>query len=228
MHEPQTIREVEDIVFGIVTAAIAPSMAMLSYFYIKNEYGTTPFGLVFRVFLVGALVMFPVMVLQYAFTTEGFFQGPIYRAFILYGFVEEFFKWFLLYFFVFKQIEFSRHYDGIIFGVALSLGFASMENVLYLVANGVETAIGRALLPVSSHAIFGIIMGYYLGRGKLEPMMRRRWVVFSLLFPVVLHGVYDSILIVMNSYFLYGMIPFMFMLWWLAIKKVKLAYQFDR
>lgn len=168
------------------------------------------------------------MVLQYAFTAEGYFENPILRAFILYGFVEEFFKWFLLYFFAYQHAVFIKRYDGIVFGVSLSLGFASLENVFYLIANGLETAIGRALLPVSSHALFGVLMGYYMGRAKVEPQQRVKHLTLSLFFPIILHSVYDSILFVFDIYFLIGMIPFMLLLWWVALKKVKRAHQLDQ
>ena len=154
--------------FAIVTAALAPGMALLSYFYLRNHYSTSTNGLVFRTFLIGVLLVFPVMVLQYAFSIEGYFTEPFTRAFILYAFVEEFFKWFLLWAFAYQHANFSRRYDGIVYGVSLSLGFATVENVFYLIANGLETAFGRALLPVSSHALYGVIMGYYLGRAKVE------------------------------------------------------------
>ncbi|WP_332693421.1 glutamic-type intramembrane protease PrsW [Halalkalibacter lacteus] len=213
--------------FAIVTAAIAPGMALLSYFYLRNHYTTSTIALVFRTFLIGVLLVFPVMVLQYAFTTEGYFSNPFSRAFILYGFVEEFFKWFLLWVFAYQHATFARRYDGIVFGVSLSLGFATLENVFYLIANGLETAFGRALLPVSSHALFGVIMGYYLGRAKIEGQQRVKHLTLSLCFPIILHGVYDSIFIVFDMYFLIGLIPFMLVLWWVALNKVKRAHHLD-
>ena len=60
----------------------------------------------------------------------------------------------------FQHIDFDEHYDGIVYGTSLSLGFATLENILYLIGNGVEYAFMRALLPVSSHALFGVIMGF--------------------------------------------------------------------
>ncbi|TWI52849.1 glutamic-type intramembrane protease PrsW [Halalkalibacter nanhaiisediminis] len=214
--------------FAIITAAMAPGMALLSYFYLRNYYGTNTNRLVFRTFLIGVLLVFPVMVLQYAFIVEGYFEEPIWRAFFLYGFTEEFFKWFLLYFVAYQHAVFTRRYDGIVYGVSLSLGFASLENVFYLIANGLETAIGRALLPVSSHALFGVLMGYYMGRAKIEPRQKARHLTLSLFFPIVLHSIYDLILVIFDMYFLIGMIPFMLVLWWLALKKVKRAHQLDQ
>ncbi|WP_100408356.1 glutamic-type intramembrane protease PrsW [Bacillus solitudinis] len=213
--------------FAILTAAIAPGMALLSYFYLRHQYEAGTSALVLRTFIIGMLLVFPVMVLQYAFTVEGYFQHDIIKAFILYGFFEEFFKWFFLFFFAFQHGRFKKHYDGIIYGVSISLGFATMENVFYLFAHGVENALGRALLPVSSHALFGVIMGYYLGRAKSEKEKALSFLLFSLSISVIFHGLYDFILLTLNMYFLFGMVPFMFLLWWVALKKVKLAHQFD-
>ncbi|GAE28988.1 glutamic-type intramembrane protease PrsW [Alkalihalobacillus hemicellulosilyticus] len=212
---------------ALITAAIAPGMALLSYFYLRNHYSDTTVGFIFRTFFVGALLVFPVMVLQYAFLTEGYFQQAFLRTFILYGFVEEFFKWFLLYFFTYQHTTFTKRYDGIVFGVALSLGFATLENVFYLLANGLDFALGRAIFPVSSHALYGVIMGYYFGRSKIEHSKKRLYLFLALLFPFLLHGTYDFILVLFDIYFLIGMIPFMLLLWWLALTKVKRAHQLD-
>ncbi|WP_368504528.1 glutamic-type intramembrane protease PrsW [Alkalihalophilus sp. As8PL] len=213
--------------FAILTAAIAPAMALLSYFYLRNDYESTVNALVFRTFIIGLILVFPVMVLQYAFTVEGFFERDLFKAFVLYGFFEEFFKWFMLYFFAYQYGQMTRRYDGIVYGVSLSLGFASMENVFYMLAHGLETAVARALLPVSSHALYGVIMGYYIGRAKMEASKRKWFLMLSLVTPVVLHGLYDFILLTFGMYFLIGLVPFMIGLWILALNKVKWANKLD-
>jgi RsiW-degrading membrane proteinase PrsW (M82 family) len=108
--------------------------------------------------------------------------------------------------------------------VAVSLGFATAENILFLLANGVELAFGRAVLPVSSHALFGVIMGYYLGKGKFSFNTRKKriWISLSLTTPIFLHGMYDMIILSQKYWGLY-MVPFMVFLWWLGLRKVKLA-----
>ncbi|WP_062046764.1 glutamic-type intramembrane protease PrsW [Bacillus sp. JCM 19034] len=212
---------------ALITAAIAPGLALLSYFYLRNHYSGTTIGFILKTFFVGALLVFPVMVLQYAFLAEGYFIQPLLRTFILYGFVEEFFKWFLLYIFTYQHATFTKRYDGIVFAVSLSLGFATLENVFYLLANGLDAALGRAIFPVSSHALYGVIMGYYFGRSKLEKTGKYKNLLLALLFPVLLHGTYDYIIILFEMYFLFGTIPFMLLLWWIAITKMKRAHQLD-
>ncbi|WP_096200965.1 glutamic-type intramembrane protease PrsW [Bacillus sp. FJAT-45350] len=207
---------------SLITAAAAPGLALLSYFYLRNGYGLQTIGQVTKSFIMGILLVFPVMVLQYAFIEEGFFLAPIYKAFILSGLIEEFFKWFLLFFVSYKHGNFTKPYDGIVFGVSLSLGFATAENLFYLFAYGIETALGRALLPVASHAIFGVMMGYYLGRARFE-LDKNKWLILSLVIPILIHGGYDYILIISADIFIYTMIPLMIALWWLALSKVKQA-----
>ncbi|MED4400734.1 glutamic-type intramembrane protease PrsW [Metabacillus fastidiosus] len=208
---------------AIISAGIAPGLALLSYFYLKDQYETEPFYMVFRSFILGALLVFPIMFIQYVLEVEAVFTSSILTAFIAYGFLEEFFKWFILFFTIYQHVHFDEHYDGIVYGVSVSLGFASVENILYLFANGLEFAIGRAILPVSSHALFGVIMGYYLGKGKFTLKSNQlKWIMISVFLPIFLHGLYDTLLINFKSG-RYIILPFMIFLWWFALRKAKIA-----
>lgn len=207
---------------GIVTAGIAPGLALLSYFYLKDQFDSEPLSLVLKTFIFGALLVFPLMFIQYVLAAEGLFQGDFIKAFGTVGLMEEFFKWFILYYTIFQHISFDEPYDGIVYGASVSLGFASAENIFYLVGNGLQDAIGRALLPVSSHALFGVIMGYYFGKAKFASDSARKWINFSLFLPVILHGVYDFILMTREDWLVF-MVPFMIFLWWLGLRKVKMA-----
>jgi protease PrsW len=208
---------------GIISAGIAPCIALLTYFYLKDRFDSEPFSLVFKAFIYGFLLVFPIMFIQYAFAEENIGQIPIIQTFILSGLLEEFFKWFIFLFIVYKNAHFDFPYDGIVYGVAISLGFASLENLLYLFAYGIEHAFSRAIFPVSSHAIFGVIMGYYFGKSKFALSNNKRWLFIALLYPTLLHGIYDFILLTIRSNWLNIMVPFMLFLWILALRKVKKA-----
>ncbi|MGE6258860.1 glutamic-type intramembrane protease PrsW [Heyndrickxia sporothermodurans] len=208
----------------ILSAGIAPGLALLSYFYLRDQYEYEPILSVFKAFLFGAFLTFPIMFIQHVLTTEHVFQGHVSNAFINIALLEEFFKWFILFFAVYQHEDFNEPYDGIVYGASVSLGFATVENILYLLADGVGTAFGRALLPVSSHALFGVIMGYYLGKAKFSTNKKiKRTLFFSFIVPLLLHGFYDYILLAKTKW-IYYMIPFMLFLWWLALKKVKQAH----
>ncbi|QBK25834.1 glutamic-type intramembrane protease PrsW [Ureibacillus thermophilus] len=211
--------------FILLSAAIAPGCALFSYFYLRNQMATEPRKTLFRTFIFGLLITFPIMFIQYVVQEEGIIANPFLRNVIFTGALEEFFKWFIIYAFIFRHVEFDDPYDGILYGAAASLGFATLENILYLLTFGIDTAFMRALLPVSSHALFGVVMGYYFGRSKFtKTKYSKEFLALSLIAPFILHVIYNSILM-FEDYWLYLMAPFMLFLWWFALKKVKLAHE---
>ncbi len=207
---------------GILSAGIAPGLALLSYFYLKDEYEPEPISFVLRTFLYGALLVFPIMFIQHVLETEYLVKSNLFDAFFSTGLLEEFFKWFILFYAVYQHVEFDEPFDGIVYGVAVSLGFATVENIFYLIANGVEHAMVRALLPVSSHALFGVIMGFYIGKAKFTGGYKVKWVFLSLFIPFILHGSYDFILLSLKKW-IFIIFPFMIFLWWFGLTKVKKA-----
>jgi protease PrsW len=207
---------------GILSAGIAPGLALLSYFYLKDEYESEPISVVLRTFMFGALLVFPIMFIQHVLHTEHIIKSGFIEAFLSSSLLEEFFKWFILFYAIYQHVELDEPFDGIVYGVAVSLGFATVENIFYLIANGIEHAMARALLPVSSHALFGVIMGFYLGKAKFTEGKKAKWVIISLLLPFILHGFYDFILISQENW-LYIILPFMIFLWWFGLRKVKIA-----
>ncbi|WP_160721386.1 glutamic-type intramembrane protease PrsW [Bacillus sp. USDA818B3_A] len=207
---------------GILSAGVAPGLALLSYFYLKDEYEPEPISFVFRTFLYGVLLVFPIMFIQHVLETEHLLKSDLLDAFFGSGILEEFFKWFILFYLIYQHVEFDEPFDGIVYGVAVSLGFATVENIFYLIANGIEHAMTRALLPVSSHALFGVIMGYYLGKAKFTKGIKVKWLLLSLVLPILLHGSYDYILLSLENW-LYIIFPFMIFLWWFGLRKVKNA-----
>lgn len=206
---------------AVLSAGIAPGLALLCFFYLKDQYETEPLRMVLKMFIYGAFLTLPIMFIQYVFSTEGFFHTSFLQAFFSSGMIEEFFKWLILFRAIYQHAEFDEPYDGIVYATSVSLGFATVENILYLIANGVEFAFTRALLPVSSHALFGVMMGYYLGKSKFSRRGKKRTALFlSLFLPFVFHGLYDYILFLKETW-MYAIIPFMLFLWWQGLKKVK-------
>jgi len=212
---------------AVIGAAIAPGIAILSYFYLRDNLQPEPISMVIRSFIFGVLLVIPVMVLQYIMQTEWGWREGVSASVLASAVVEEFFKWMVVYFTAYKHVEFDEPYDGIVYAVAVSLGFATLENLLYLLINGVNVAIWRAFLPVSSHALFAVWMGYYLGRAKFSPHRGREykllWVSAGL--PVLLHALYNAIFLV-TEYWIWTIVPFMLLLWWQALKKVKRAHEY--
>jgi RsiW-degrading membrane proteinase PrsW (M82 family) len=208
---------------AVISAAVAPAIALLSFFYLKDKYETEPLSLVVKVYIFGVLLVFPVMVIQFGFQEE--MSIPLFAdAFFVSGALEEFLKWFLVFYGAYLHEEFNEPYDGIVYATALSLGFASLENIFYLYTFGIEEALIRALLPVSGHALFGVIMGFYLGKGKFSSGRKKKiYLSLSLILPIFLHGTFNFLLLSSTKYIFFYMFPFMIFLWWFALRKVKLA-----
>ena len=207
---------------NIVTAGVAPGLALLIYFYLKDQYNTEPISVVLKAFIYGALIVIPVMFLQYVLDAEGILMANWADAFLAKGLIEELLKWGIFLLLIYGHVEFDEPYDGIVYGVAISLGFATFENILYLFTNGVEYAWGRAIFPVSSHGLFGVIMGFYFGKAKFSKEKRLKYMAVALIIPFLLHGLFNYILMMEVNWYVY-LIPFMFFLWGLGLWKVKKA-----
>ncbi|MED4955495.1 MULTISPECIES: glutamic-type intramembrane protease PrsW [Paenibacillus] len=211
--------------FSIATAAVAPGLALLTYFYLKDKYDTEPLHMVVKVFMLGFLIVLPVMIIQRGLTLW-LGDNPWVSSFGISAGVEEAFKWFVLYHMIYNHTEFDEPYDGILYAAAISLGFATVENVIYAFASHATlgSLLVRALLPVSGHAMFGVMMGYYLGRAKFsEGAVSRKFLIFSLLLPIIYHGVYDWILNNTTQYWLWYIVPLMVLLWYGGLGKMTRA-----
>ena len=144
---------------------------------------------------------------------------------------EELSKLFLLWLFLRKNPYFDERMDGIVYAVCVSLGFAGLENVLYVVMDEdwASVAISRAIFAVPGHFCFGVLMGYFYSLAKFEPQHRMRYSALALLAPIVAHGIYDSLLFIMQVYIptwleiilLLGFLIFCFYLWKCASRSIK-------
>ncbi|AKG04394.1 protease PrsW [Salimicrobium jeotgali] len=206
---------------ALLITAVAPIIALMTYIYLNKKMELEPLSLIIRVFIVGCLLVFPIMFVQYGIEQEQYLTGTVWKPFLSAGFLEEFFKWFFFLFIVFKHENFDHHYDGIIYGVSLSLGFATVENIIYIFSNGIEIAFLRAVFPVSSHALFGLIMGYYMGKAKFRTDRKKWCIAFALVIPALLHGSYGYM--VSLPAWLYSLLPFMVILWVVGFQLIKLA-----
>ncbi|OAB44255.1 glutamic-type intramembrane protease PrsW [Paenibacillus glacialis] len=213
------------LLFSVIASAVAPGIALLTFFYLKDKYDAEPIHMVLRIFLLGLLIVIPVMIIQRGLTL-GLGDSPFVQSFFISAGVEELLKWIVLYYIIYNHVEFDEPYDGIVYAVTVSLGFATVENVMYAWYShaSIGTMFIRALLPVSGHALFGVIMGYYFGRARFSKGVRtKRFLVYSLLIPLLFHGTYDLILTTVTDYWLLLMIPLMTILWYGGMGKVTRA-----
>jgi len=176
-------------------AAIAPVLFLLSYIYMKDKKAPEPTEQLFKAFRYGVLSAICVMVVMSPFGPSGQPVGILQCmkvSFFEAGIPEEFFKWLFLYILIWRSPQFDEYIDGIVYAVFISMGFACLENVMYVLPNSMGTAVSRALLSVPAHFLFAVIMGYFFSMGKFHPENRTRYMVLSLVLPVVAHGLFDT------------------------------------
>jgi RsiW-degrading membrane proteinase PrsW (M82 family) len=176
----------------LLVLAVAPAAFLLKYVLIKDKYKPEPLRLVAKTFCFGALSALAAIVLELIFN----FQIPYVREFIFVALIEEGVKFGAVWFAAYRSPEFSEVMDGIVYGVAASLGFATVENIIFVFNGGVGTAILRAFLSVPGHAAYGGVLGYYLGLAKpfhnQNKNTERRLILQGLLLALLLHGSFDA------------------------------------
>jgi RsiW-degrading membrane proteinase PrsW (M82 family) len=187
-----------------VVVGIAPSVFLLSFFYLKDRYEPEPLRHIAVAFGLGLYAMIAAHGMAAALAdliprewlALGGEPARLLDAFVLSAAVEELAKWVIFLAAVYHWDEFDEPLDGVVYGVAVSLGFATLENILYIAGRGFGVAWGRALFAVPAHALFGGTMGYYAGRAKFDRAADRlgafrRDHILCLLLPVAFHGIYN-------------------------------------
>lgn len=216
--------------------AIIPVVVILTYIYRKDK-NKEPGSLLLLLFVMGIVSCFMVLALSdlvhmiFPFMTKGteymtFFEVMAY-AFIGVALVEEFCKFFMSYFFSYKNKAYDEVYDGIVYAVFVSLGFAFFENILYVFSNqSITVGIARGILAVPGHACDAVFMGYYLSVAKVysyqgKKELEHKNLALSVLAPTILHGIYDFCLFTGNGTFLIIFLVFVVFLYIGSIKKIK-------
>ena len=191
---------------GLLALAIAPGIAICLFIYFKDKYNREPFGLLILSFFMGVLSIIPAVIIQIALTKPvkllmgpGIFYTAVF-SYLIVALSEEGSKFLALRFLPFRRKAFDDPFDGIVYAVVVSMGFATLENILYVTDHGIGTGILRMFLSVPAHATFGVLMGYHMGLAKFDPANKRRNIALAIFWPVLFHGTFDFFLFVGNTW----------------------------
>ncbi len=209
---------------NLIILALAPVFIIAGYIYFRDKYEKEPLRLLLLALLFGALTVLPVSFVEAflaTFASFGNLLDAAWDAFVVAAFTEELFKFLALYLLIWKSPEFNEKFDGIVYAVFVSLGFAGIENILYVTGNGIETGIMRAITAVPAHAIFGITMGFYFGLAKFYEKERKQFRTKALVYPIILHGIYDFILMTGLAWLTIVFFAFVAYLYISGLKRVK-------
>ncbi len=187
---------------NLLLIAVAPVLTIILYIYFHDKYEKEPVGLLVLSFLFGAILSILIVTILYLFTgrlipitNELSIWQQFIQAFLVVALAEEFSKYVIVKYFAQPKKAFNEPYDGIMYAVMVSMGFACTENIMYVLEGGYETAILRAFTAVPAHATFGILMGYYMGKAKFSNN-RFKLNMAGLFLAVLFHGAYDFFLFI--------------------------------
>ncbi len=182
--------------------AILPGIVLFVLVWRFDKTEKEPPKLLRKLFLFGALTTISTIIIGTLGEKLFFFLDPesllyvIIDNFLLVALIEESGKFFVLKKITWNHPAFDYTFDAVIYAVTSSLGFAVIENIVYLIDSDITTAILRAVLSVPGHVIYGVFMGYYYGIAKVEDIRgntdaSKTCLIKALIIPAALHGFYD-------------------------------------
>ena len=193
----------------ILISALAPVAVLLFYIFRKDKVQPEPTNWLLKAFGFGVLSVFFSFVFSVPATlllgmeidasTYTSVSKAFADAFALAAIPEELAKFIMLWLLLRKNPHFDEKFDGIVYAVCIGMGFAGIENVMYL-AGGIEdgswigTGIVRALFSVPAHFLFAVLMGYYYSIYHFGIDSSTKIKVMILAAPIIAHGIYDGIL----------------------------------
>jgi RsiW-degrading membrane proteinase PrsW (M82 family) len=186
----------------LILYALAPVAVVIFYIYLKDKYEKEPKRLLIISFILGAIVSVITTLMLYSLfdivipLNDKFSVWEQFKqAFFVVGFSEELSKYLIVLLFAQTHKEFNEPFDGIVYAVMVSMGFAATENIMYVWNGGAATALTRAFTAVPAHATFGILMGYFMGKAKFsnnKTLLNLAGLGLAVLF----HGAYDFFLFI--------------------------------
>lgn len=182
--------------------AILPTILIAWVIYRADRHEREKWFPLTLCFMLGMLITLPVMKVQEFFYDLGIDQPAnlfwvCVTSFVVVAFFEEVFKFLTLVLFPYFRPFFNEPLDGIIYAVMISMGFATLENVLYALQFSIATTALRGLTAVPAHAVFATMMGYFVGKAKFKTARKTqlRFLLTGLGIAVLVHGLYDFFII---------------------------------
>jgi len=187
---------------NLLVATATPILIVIIYIYIKDKYEKESKRVLLVSFMLGAILSIVITTLLYVFF-DLFLPLPdnysiwqqFVKAFFVVGLIEEFSKYIMVRYYAQPRKGFNEPFDGIVYAVMVSMGFAAVENLFYVLQGGIEVALIRAVTAIPAHATFAILMGYYMGKAKFSNN-RVKWNLIGLFLAILFHGAYDFFLFI--------------------------------
>ncbi len=217
----------------MILSAVLPGLVFTLFILFFDRYDKEPKRLLVKVFLFGMLATIPTIIAETIGQRLNIFSGLfglLFEAFVVIGLSEEFFKRRVVLRHAFNQPAFNEKMDGIIYCSIAALGFATFENIFYIINYSAAVPgiwITRAILSVPAHMLLGITMGYYLAMARFcnEPGRCVSYMRKSLIIPAILHGTFDFILMTDMPLISLLLVPFVIILWITSLVRLRRYYK---
>lgn len=217
----------------LLIIAVTPAIALGLAAYFTDRFDREPLRLLIKVFLWGCLSVIPTIIVERSLSAFNIFSGllaSVFTAFLVAGLTEEFFKREVVLRIVYRSRAFNEKLDGIIYAVFAALGFATVENIMYVLVSysaNPYVGISRGIFSVPTHVLLGVTMGYYLSLAKFSynENFERMYLRKALTIPALLHGFFDFILMADVPILLTLFVPYVLYLWLTNLKKLNQYYR---
>ena len=210
----------------LLLLALAPAIIIMLYVYLRDKYEKETIKLILKGIALGAIIIFPVGLIENTLMAYGkafpAMQKAAWDGFVVAGATEEAFKFLMVFILVWRNRNFNEKFDGIVYAVSVSLGFAAIENLFYVFSdNSLQVGLVRSFTAVPGHAVFGIVMGFYLGLARFSRQSRGKWLLLAFVVPWLLHGLYDFMIMSGKSLLLVAFVPFLIYLYRFGLKRMR-------
>ena len=194
------------MVLSLLALAIAPGAVIVYFVYSKDKYDREPLKNLVISFFLGMASILPAIYFESSLQPRVASLLPgntlLYNAvyaFLGVALIEELCKYCMLRFYAYPHKDFNEPLDGIIYSVLISMGFATIENIDYVLRFGFMTGVLRMFLSVPAHAAFGVLMGYHVGVAKFAPKHSTTHIIKGIVLAVFFHGAFDFFLFLQDS-----------------------------
>ncbi|MCH2044552.1 MAG: PrsW family glutamic-type intramembrane protease [Saprospiraceae bacterium] len=192
----------------LVGLSILPAFVICIYIWWRDRHEQEPALMLFVAFIMGSLSTYPALKLE-EFGVENFYiatSSSVMNSFVFaFGIIavsEELIKFLFLRYFIFPRKAYNQPLDGIVYAVVLGMGFAAVENIIYVVyrsdgfEDALQTAFTRMITAVPAHASFAVVMGFFMGKAKFitKPVSKSLHLLTGLALAICIHGAYDFFL----------------------------------
>lgn len=217
---------------NLLFLALIPGILIIIFIFRKDKVESEPTSLIIKLLILGAVSCIPAIFAETfmgGFKPAEFIEGSVgnalFNAFLVAALCEEVCKFVLLWLGSWKNRSFNYRFDGIVYGVCVAVGFALLENVMYVLNGGLYVALMRGVLAVPLHAFCGVYMGIHYGAAKrysIEGQHGKAWgsVFLALFAPFLIHGIYDSLAFMGEYGTTFILLAFVLLMYIVAIKDV--------